>query len=111
MEDMRCALDGVGIFVGDDLKLRTIPISDLHSWNLWTKKIGDGSNTTVRDEARAFIEIKPHAWGWKVFEAPGAEPWISGEKSGHLLRGVGPRKAFLRLVLGNDALQLAPDET
>jgi hypothetical protein len=20
------------------------------------------------------IEIKPHAWGWKVFEAPGVEP-------------------------------------
>ncbi len=57
------------------------------------------------------IEIRPHRWGCKVFEAPGAEPWISGEKSGHLLRGVGPRKAFLRLVLGNDALQLAPDET
>jgi len=47
MEDMRCALDGVGIFVGDDLKLKTIPISDLHSRNLWTKKIGDGSNTKV----------------------------------------------------------------
>ena len=20
------------------------------------------------------IEIKPHGWGWKVFEAPGVEP-------------------------------------
>jgi hypothetical protein len=20
------------------------------------------------------IEIRPHAWGWKVFEAPGVEP-------------------------------------
>jgi hypothetical protein len=20
------------------------------------------------------IEIKPHRWGWKVFEAPGVEP-------------------------------------
>jgi hypothetical protein len=20
------------------------------------------------------IEVKPHAWGWKVFEAPGVEP-------------------------------------
>ena len=20
------------------------------------------------------IEIKPHAWGWKLFEAPGVEP-------------------------------------
>jgi hypothetical protein len=20
------------------------------------------------------IEIKPHAWGWRVFEAPGVEP-------------------------------------
>jgi len=47
MEDMPCALDGVGIFVGDDPKLRAIPISGLHSWNLWTKKIGDGSNTKV----------------------------------------------------------------
>jgi hypothetical protein len=22
----------------------------------------------------AIIEIKPHYWGWKVFEAPGVEP-------------------------------------
>ena len=21
-----------------------------------------------------FIEIRPHRWGWKVFEAPGVEP-------------------------------------
>jgi len=47
MEDFRCAFDSVGIFVGDDLKLGTIPISVLHSSNLWTKKIGDGSNTKV----------------------------------------------------------------
>ena len=27
-------------------------------------------------ESRAMtvIEIKPHRWGWKVFEAPGVEP-------------------------------------
>jgi len=22
----------------------------------------------------AIIEIRPHRWGWKVFEAPGVEP-------------------------------------
>ena len=22
----------------------------------------------------AVIEVRPHAWGWKVFEAPGVEP-------------------------------------
>jgi hypothetical protein len=22
----------------------------------------------------AVIEIKPHRWGWKIFEAPGVEP-------------------------------------
>jgi hypothetical protein len=22
----------------------------------------------------AKIEVRPHAWGWKVFEAPGVEP-------------------------------------
>lgn len=25
------------------------------------------------------IEIKPHRWGWKVFEAPGVEP-VFGEQ-------------------------------
>jgi hypothetical protein len=24
------------------------------------------------------IEIKPHRWGWKVFEAPGVEPVFAG---------------------------------
>ena len=24
--------------------------------------------------ALTLIEIRPHAWGWKVFEAPGVEP-------------------------------------
>jgi hypothetical protein len=24
--------------------------------------------------AMTLIEIKPHRWGWKVFEAPGIEP-------------------------------------
>jgi hypothetical protein len=24
--------------------------------------------------AMTVIEIRPHAWGWKVFEAPGVEP-------------------------------------
>ena len=24
--------------------------------------------------SRTVIEIKPHRWGWKVFEAPGVEP-------------------------------------
>jgi hypothetical protein len=23
---------------------------------------------------RGIIEIRPHHWGWKVFEAPGVEP-------------------------------------
>ncbi len=26
------------------------------------------------------IEIRPHRWGWKVFEAPGVEP-VSPEKN------------------------------
>jgi hypothetical protein len=25
------------------------------------------------------IEIKPHPWGWRVFEAPGVEPVIPGK--------------------------------
>jgi hypothetical protein len=25
------------------------------------------------------IEIKPHDWGWKVFEAPGVEPVFPGK--------------------------------
>jgi len=30
------------------------------------------------------IEIRPHPWGWKVFEAPGVEP-VFPEKACHLL--------------------------
>lgn len=26
------------------------------------------------------IEIRPHRWGWKAFEGPGAEPVFPGEK-------------------------------
>ncbi len=40
------------------------------------------------------IEIKPHRWGWKVFEAPGVEP-VFGEASGNQLCAV-PRKLSLR---------------
>jgi hypothetical protein len=29
---------------------------------------------TARPDAMTVIEIRPHAWGWKVFEAPGVEP-------------------------------------
>ncbi len=32
------------------------------------RKSGDGGY------AMTLIEIKPHRWGWKVFEAPGVEP-------------------------------------
>lgn len=28
------------------------------------------------------IEIKPHAWGWKVFEAPGVEPVFPEKRHG-----------------------------
>jgi hypothetical protein len=24
----------------------------------------------------AVIEVRPHRWGWKVFEAPGVEPVV-----------------------------------
>ena len=26
------------------------------------------------------IEIKPHRWGWRVFEAPGVEPVFLGKR-------------------------------
>jgi len=29
---------------------------------------------TAAADAMTVIEVKPHAWGWKVFEAPGVEP-------------------------------------
>jgi hypothetical protein len=29
---------------------------------------------TARPDAMTVIEIRPHSWGWKVFEAPGVEP-------------------------------------
>ena len=29
---------------------------------------------TARPDAMTIIEIRPHAWGWNVFEAPGIEP-------------------------------------
>ena len=27
------------------------------------------------------FEIRPHRWGWKVFEAPGVEPAFPGDAS------------------------------
>jgi hypothetical protein len=29
---------------------------------------------TAAADAMTLIEAKPHAWGWRVFEAPGVEP-------------------------------------
>jgi hypothetical protein len=29
---------------------------------------------TAAADAMTVIEVKPHAWGWKVFEAQGVEP-------------------------------------
>jgi hypothetical protein len=29
---------------------------------------------TAATDAMTVIEVKPHAWSWKVFEAPGVEP-------------------------------------
>ena len=34
--------------------------------------LGDAANRWPG--AMTLIEIKPHRWGWKVFEAPGVEP-------------------------------------
>jgi hypothetical protein len=31
--------------------------------------------------AMTLIEIKPHRWGWKVFEAPGVEPVFRRNKT------------------------------
>ena len=28
----------------------------------------------LKSRSSSFIEIRPHRWGWKVFEAPGVEP-------------------------------------
>ena len=33
----------------------------------WEKK-------STKIDLMTVIEIKPHRWGWKVFEAPGVEP-------------------------------------
>jgi len=32
------------------------------------------------------IEIKPHRWGWKVFEAPGVEPVFLEKRQANRLR-------------------------
>jgi len=32
------------------------------------------------------IEIKPHAWGWKVFEAPGVEPVFPQKRQSSALK-------------------------
>jgi hypothetical protein len=34
------------------------------------------------------IEIKPHRWGWKVFEAPDVEACVPEERSGNQLRAL-----------------------
>jgi hypothetical protein len=41
------------------------------------------------------IEIKPHHWGWKVFEAPGVEPVFREKDQAIRLRSE-PRKLSLR---------------
>jgi len=33
---------------------------------------GDAANRWLRTVT--LIEVRPHRWGWKVFEAPGVEP-------------------------------------
>ena len=33
------------------------------------------------------IQIKPHRWGWKVFEAPGVEPVFPEKDQAITLRG------------------------
>lgn len=30
--------------------------------------------------SETIIEVEPHKWGWKVFEAPGVEPVFSDER-------------------------------
>jgi hypothetical protein len=34
------------------------------------------------------IEIKPHDWGWKVFEAPGVEPVFPEKDQAIRWRGI-----------------------
>jgi hypothetical protein len=39
-----------------------------------TSRIGLTRRCNEPLAAMTLIEIRPHAWGWKVFEAPGVEP-------------------------------------
>jgi hypothetical protein len=39
---------------------------------------------TAAADAMTVIEVKPHAWGWKVFEAPGVEPVFQAKAIGVL---------------------------
>jgi hypothetical protein len=39
---------------------------------------------TARPDAMTVIEIRPHPWGWKVFEAPGVEPVFQAKAIGVL---------------------------
>ncbi len=40
------------------------------------------------------IEVRPHRWGWKVFEAPGVEP-VFPEKNHAIKLRAGPREFSL----------------
>jgi hypothetical protein len=43
---------------------------------------------TAAADAMTAIEVKPHAWGWKVFEAPGVEPVFPEKKMQSIIRRV-----------------------
>ena len=53
-----------------DSQRKTIGIADAHR--------DDGKRYVVREDEKlsAFLEleIRPHRWGWRVFEAPSVEP-------------------------------------
>ncbi len=42
--------------------------------------------TNRRPGVMTLIEIKPHAWGWKVFEAPGVEPVFPQKRQSSALK-------------------------
>ncbi len=49
-------------------RLTVAMTSSQRIYEIRPRKSGDGGY------AMTLIEIKPHRWGWKVFEAPGVEP-------------------------------------
>ena len=56
-------------------------------------------NVLSRIHSMTVIEIGPHRWGWKGFEAPGVEPVFPKKDQARIMRRTAPASARLRVSI------------